>query len=542
MPFSSKGLVHRSTATGIRGMVTSAHPLASLAGVRILLEGGNAIDAAVATAAALNVVEPYMSGLGGDGYMHVFSAREKDHKIVDYMGRSPAATDLALYGSVEDRDRGVLCSLVPGACGGWLAALERYGSMDAKTVFAPAIGYAEDGFAVTVKNAEFIDAGVADLVKHSPRADHYLNQRRAPRPGEVITQADLGKTYRAIAEGGSEVFYSGEIGEKIVKHLEAIGGLITREDLAAFEVDIQKPVCSSYRGYRVFTPPPPCQGIQFLQMLNILEGFDLEALGHNRVEMLHLFIETAKLATADRVRYTIAGDAAVAAVISKEYASDQRERIGDRASRGGGEAFTNDQDVLKPGDPTGWIKSECTTHFNAVDAEGNAVSVTQSLGSGFGSAVVVPGTGIALNNLMRWFDYDPESSNVIGPGKKMELCMAPSQVWNDEGPRLLIGTPGSYGILQTTPQMMMNVIDHGMNVQAAIEAPRLKTFAGYQVDVETRIPEGVLGDLEKKGHVLNRLGDWSAGVGGGQGIEIDREEGSFMGGADPRRDGVAIGV
>jgi gamma-glutamyltranspeptidase/glutathione hydrolase len=542
MPFSSKGFTHRSTATGTRGMVTSAHPLASLAGVRILLEGGNAIDAAVATAAALNVVEPYMSGLGGDGYMHVFSARENEHRIVDYMGRSPAATDLSLYDSVEKRDRGPLCSLVPGACGGWLAALERYGSMDAKTVFGPAIGYAEDGFAVTVKNAEFIGSGVSDLVKYSPSAEHYLHQGRGPRPGEVITQTDLGRTYRAIAEGGSEVFYSGEIGERIVKHLEGVGGLITRDDLSAFKVEMQEPVCSSYRGYRVFTPRPPCQGIQFLEMLNILEGFDLEALGHNRVETLHLFIEAAKLATADRVKYTIDDDATVAAMISKEYAAAQRERIGDKAALGGGEAFTKDQDALEPGDPTGWMKSECTTHFNAVDAEGNAVSVTQSLGSGFGSAVVVPGTGIALNNLMRWFDYDPESSNVIGPRKKMELCMAPSQVWDDGGPRLLVGTPGSYGILQTTPQMMMNVLDHGMNIQAAIEAPRLKAFEGYQVDVETRISEGVLRELEKKGHTLNRLGDWSAGVGGGQGIEVDREEGSFMGGADPRRDGIAIGV
>jgi gamma-glutamyltranspeptidase/glutathione hydrolase len=523
-------------------MVTSAHPLASLAGARMFLDGGNAIDAAVATAAALNVVEPYMSGLGGDGYMHVYSARDSEHGIVDYMGRSPAATELSLYDEVEKRDRGPLCSLVPGACGGWLAALERYGSMDASLVFAPAIEYAEDGFAVTVKNSEFIGSGVTDLVKYSPSDGQYLHEGRGPRPGEVITQIDLGRTLRVIAEGGADVFYRGDIGARIVKHMEAVGGLITEADLAAFAVEFQEPICSTYRGYRIFAPAPPCQSVQYMEMLNILEGFDLSALGHNRVETLHLLIEAAKLATADRIAYTGGETPPTSGLLSKAYAESQRERIDSHAAYAGGEAFTGTRDALAPGDPTGWMKSECTTHFNTADAEGNTVSATQSLGSGFGAAVVVPGTGIALNNLMRWFDYDPASSNVIGPGKKMELCMSPSQVWDDSGPRLLVGTPGSYGILQTTPQMIMNVLDHGMNVQAAIEAPRLKTFSGYQVDVETRISEDVLGELEKMGHVFNRLGDWSPGVGGGQGIEIDRENGSFMGGADPRRDGIAIGV
>ena len=241
--------------------------------------------------------------------------------------------------------------------------------------------------------------------------------------------------------------------------------------------------------------------------------------------------------------YTGITDPPIEGLLSKQYAASRRTLIGDRARSGGGDTFAPSlgDDQVHPGDPRAWMKTECTTHFDTIDADGNAVAVTQSLGAGFGSAVVVPGTGIALNNLGRWFDYVEGSPNVVGPAKKIEMPMSPVQVWDSDGLRLLIGTPGSYGILQTTPQMIMNVLDHGMHIQAAIEAPRVKTFKGFEVDVETRIPEHVLAGLERRGHELHRLGDWSAGVGGGQGIWVDPESGAFMGGADPRRDGYAIG-
>jgi gamma-glutamyltranspeptidase/glutathione hydrolase len=188
------------------------------------------------------------------------------------------------------------------------------------------------------------------------------------------------------------------------------------------------------------------------------------------------------------------------------------------------------------------MQDECTTHFDAIDAQGNAVSATQSLGSGFGAAITVPGTGVTLNNFMRWFDLDADSPNAIGPGKKNEMCLSPAQVWDRDGLRLLIGTPGSYGILQTTPQMLMNVLDHGMHLQAAIEAPRVKSGRpGQEVEVETRIPAEVLAGLEARGHHLVPMGDWSPSLGGGQGIMVDPRTGSFMGGADPRRDGYALG-
>ena len=544
MSFSAKGIVHRSTVTGRRGMIASAHPLASLAGVRILMEGGNAIDAVVAVAAALNVVEPYMSGMGGDGYMHIYSAREQEHTVLDYMGRSPYGATFEEVGDPETRSRGPRSPLVPGACGGWLAALERYGSMDAAAVFQPAIEYAEQGFPLTVNNAEFIDFNVPEMLRHPSTTETYLPHGRAPVAGEIMTQPDLAKSMRAIAEGGADVFYRGEIADRLVRYMEENGGLITHRDLRDFAVEWQEPISVPYRGYRVFAPPPPCQAIQYLETLNIMEGFDVAELGHNRAATLHRFIEAAKLSQADRAEYAGIDNPPTAGLLSKEYAAQRRAEIGEQARPSGGERYTSvkiDDEVLA-GDPRRWMLSECTTHFSAIDAAGNAVGVTQSLGAGFGSAVVIPGTGIALNNFLNWMDGDPQSPNVVGPGLKTEMCMSPVQVWDEQGLRFLIGTPGSYGILQTTPQMIMNVIDHDMNIQAAIEAARVKsTSPGKVVDVETRIGEDILHELTQMGHLLNRLGPWNAGVGGGQGIMVDPESGGFMGGADPRRDGYALG-
>ena len=544
MAFSDAGTAHRATVTGTRGMVASAHPLASLAGIRILMDGGNAIDAAVATAAALNVVEPYMSGLGGDGFMHIYSSRDRDHKVLDYMGLSPAGVEPEMYESPERRNRGPLTPLVPGACGGWLEALRRYGSMEAARAFAPAIEYAEDGYAFTVKNHQFTRGNRADLARYPASRATYLPGGKVLGPGEILIQRDLARTFRAIAEGGTEVFYRGEIADRIAHHMAQTGGLLTRDDLAAFTPEWQDPICSTYRGFIVFAPRPPCQAVQYLQVLNMLEAFDVGGMGHNTVESLHTFIEAAKLANADRVVYTGIEEPPTVGLLSKDYASQRRKLIGDRARPTGGEVYTagHMDGQVEAGDPYSWMRSECTTHFDTIDAEGNAVAVTQSLGSGFGSAMVVPGTGITLNNLARWFDVEPESPNAIGPSKKIEMCMSPAQVWDGAGLRMLIGTPGSYGILQTTPQMMMNVLDHGMNIQAAIEAPRVKTTSpGLVVDAETRITGEVLDGLTEKGHEINRLGDWSAAVGGGQGIAVDPETGTFMGGADPRRDGYAIG-
>jgi gamma-glutamyltranspeptidase/glutathione hydrolase len=543
MAFSALGTSHRSTVTGRRGMIASAHPLASLAGLRILMEGGNAIDAAIATAAALNVVEPYMSGIGGVGYLHIYSAREKEHKIVDYVGLTPKAAELDLYKGEADQDRGPLSPLVPGACGGWLAALERYGSMDPASVFAPAIEYAEQGYALTVINSTFYAGAAPDLLRFKVGGETYLLDGQAPKPGEVVVQKKLAETFRRVAAEGSDVFYKGEIAESITRYMAETGGLITMEDLANFAPAFVDPISVDYRGHQIFAPPLPCQAIQYLETLAIMEGFDVADMGHNTAETLHRFIETTKLAMADRIAYAAIDKPPTAGLLSPDFAAARRGLITDRAQFTAGERLIPGAPAgeIPPGDPREWMH-ECTTHFDAIDADGNAVACTQSLGSGFGSAMVVPGIGVALNNFMRWFDLEPSSPNAIGPAKKNEMCVSPAQVWDKGGLRLLIGTPGSYGILQTTPQMIMNILDHQMNVQAGIEAARVKTGApGYEVSAETRIDTEVFAELERRGHRFSYLGDWSAGVGGGQGIMVDPDTGSFMGGADPRRDGYALG-
>ncbi len=508
------------------------------------MQGGNAVDAAVATAAALNVVEPYMSGLGGVGYMLIYDAKKKERKILDYVGLTPRATSLEHYDSSEKHARGPLTPLVPGACGGWFEALTVCGTMDAQTVFTPAIEYADQGFSLTVNNHLFIQANVADLLKYSSPVPPFLLNGKAPPPGGVLVQKDLAQTLRLLAEGGSNLFYRGEIAERMVVCLQGRGGLLTHEDLSGFSPVWLNPIHVDYRGYQILAPPPPCQAIQYLETLNIMEGFDVAAMGHNTTTTLHRFIEAAKLATADRAEYAAIEHPPMAGLLSKRYAAERRRLIGEGAQTTGGARYTATKmegEVLA-GDPYGWMKTECTTHFDVVDGQGNAVAVTQSLGTTFGSALQVPGTGIFLNNFMFWFDREPGSPNVIGPSKKIEMCLSPAQVWDKQGLRLLIGTPGSYGILQTTPQMIMNIVDHNLNVQAAIEAPRLvATTPGRRVDLETRILREVRAELGERGHQLNLLGDWSAQVGGGQGIMIDPETGSFMGGADPRRDGYAVG-
>ena len=542
MAFPIHGTQHRTTPTGTRGMVAAAHPLAALAGIRIIIQGGNAIDAAVATAAALNVVEPFMSGLAGVGYMHIYDATSGDQKVLDYVGLTPKATDISMYDD-DKKARGPLSPLVPGSCAGWFEALQRYGSMDAATVLAPAIELADKGFALTVTGHTFFEGCRPGLLQYPAFTAAYMLDGKAPKPGDVLVQKDLAHTFRLLAEGGPEVFYHGEIAEKIVDYVQSEGGLLTREDLAENTPAWLDPAQVDYRGSRVCAPPPPCQAVQYLETLNIMEGFDVAAMGHNTVDTLHTFIEAVKLAVADRAEYAAIKDPPTAGLLAKDFAAQRRSLIGDSAQPSGGDRYTTSktEKEVVAGDPYAWLNTECTTHFDTIDANGNAVSVTQSLGSGFGSDMVVPGTGLALNNFMNWFDLEPESPNAIGPTKKNEMCVSPVQVWDDGGLRLLIGTPGSYGILQTTPQMIMNVLDHGMNVQAAIEAARVTAATGVLVNAETRVPDAVLKALERRGHQFNRMGDWSAGVGGGQGIMVDPDSGAFMGGADPRRDGYAIG-
>lgn len=302
-------------------------------------------------------------------------------------------------------------------------------------------------------------------------------------------------------------------------------------------VEWVEPIGIRYRDYAVYGPPPPSSAVQWLQTLKLLEGFDLVAMGRNSVDHLHTLIELEKLAIADRVHYNVRPGAPIAALLSDDYCRVRRGLVDpERARHLVGERYarTMQVEVVKPGDPG---LRESTTHFNVVDAEGNAVSCTQ----GFGCGVVVPGTGILLNDFLYWFDLDADSPNVIGPRKKVEMCLSPGTIWRDGRVFACIGTPGSHGIMETSPQFMSNLMHFEMTVQAAIEAPRVRPQEANRVIAEGRIGDNVLDGRVRRGHAIDRQPDFSTAFGGAQGIMIDPDGGTFSGGADPRRDGYAVG-
>ena len=536
------GRAFRPTVMGRRGCVAAAHPLAAMAGIEILLQGGSAIDAAVATSFALHVVEPYMSGPGGVATLLVFHRGRREALVS--AGRMPAAADPARV-TAEELKGGPRSIGVPGLVAATLGLHERHGTLPRAAVMAPAIRLAEDGFPLTVKNVEFIRKARPQLA-HSAEAERtFLAGGEVPRTGALLVQKDLGGTLRQIAEGGAEAFYRGPIAGAIARAMEAQDGWITGADLAAYRPTWGAPLAVAFRGHEVCVPPPPTNALQSVQTLQILEGFDLRGMGHNSVDYLHHFIEAAKLASADRVGLDVLRpDAPLAGLVSPRYAAERRKLIDPhRAAVSGGERWSSERlagEVL-PGHPADFAK-EHTTHFAVADGNGTAVTVTQTLGSPFGSGVMVPGTGVLLNNLLMWADLEPGSPAALRGGAPMQTRMAPTQVFRDGAFLLSIGTPGSYGILQTTPQMLLNLVEFGMTTQEAIEAPRVRAYRDRLVDAEGRIPESVRSGLLARGHQVNVIEDWSWIVGGGQGIRRDPESGALQGGADPRRDGYALAI
>ncbi|MEX2147043.1 MAG: gamma-glutamyltransferase family protein [Candidatus Rokuibacteriota bacterium] len=533
-------LAYRPTVMGRRGVVTSAHPLASMAGIEMLVAGGNAMDAAIAVAATLNVVEPFMSGAAGIGLMLV--SRGGERHVLDFIGRSPKGADIAAC-TDDELVGGPKSCATPGNLGGWMAALERFGSMDRGRVLAPAIGHAERGVPLTFKNVDFFDTARATLGRSREAERLYLGHG-GPRAGAVVTYEDLAATLRQVAEGGAEAFYRGPTGTAIARAVQQAGGWLSEDDLAAFAPEWRAPVSIVYRGRDVYSVPPPFSAFQSLQTLNILEGFAVRAWGHNSPEYLHHLIEAVKLASADRLAYAYGPEVPIAGLLSKAYAASQRARIDPRrAAVSEGERHHRDTlpGQLAEGHPAKFA-DEHTTHFACADATGMVVSVTQTLGVPFGSGFAVPGTGLVLNNILKWMDRDPGSPNALRPGRKAGTMMSPTQVFEQGVFRLSVGTPGSYGILQTTPQMLLNVLEFGMNVQEAIEAPRIRIYRDRLVDAESRLDGATRAALAERGHEVNVIDDWSWIVGGGQGLARDPESGALMAGADPRRDGYALAV
>ena len=534
----------RPAVFGVNGMVASAHPLASLAGVRTLMDGGNAFDAVVAVASTLNVCEPYMSGAGGVGLALAYVAAEDRVRALNFSGRTPRAANADEY-TESDKDIGIRSALVPGNVAGWMTLHETYGRLERYPLFNTAIGYAENGIPMTFFNAKSIGRAVPRLSQF-PSAGIFVKNGKGPRPGELLKQPQLAQSLRAIAKGGKDEFYRGELAERLVQWARDLGGQLSADDLADYDAQWCEPISIEYRGYETFTVPPNSTGFQLLETMKTMEGLGGATPVFQDAETLHLFIECVKLAVADRIKW--GGDpdyvkAPLEGLLSDGYAERQRARI-DRniAAVLSGEQFTRIEPsgAIKAGSPEEF-DGGMTTHFAVADSDGNVVSVTQTLGGAFGSAVAPGDTGLFLNNMAFWFDLEPGAPNRLEGGKRVDFCLAPTQTFRDGRFHLSLGTPGSWGILQTTPQILINVLDFGMNVQAAIEAPRLRVFEKRRVVMEERFSAHVRSALISKGHDIELAEPFSATVGGAQAILIDQESGTFQGGADPRRDGAAIG-
>ncbi|HET7340750.1 MAG TPA: gamma-glutamyltransferase, partial [Methylomirabilota bacterium] len=465
-----------------------------------------------------------------------------ERHVLDFLGRSPMASN-AGRATEDELAGGPKACATPGNLGGWLAAHARFGRLPLASVLAPAIGHAERGVPLTFKNVEFFTQARATL-QRSREAERLYWPAGGPRAGAVTTYKELAGTLRQVAEGGADAFYRGPIAKAIARAVREAGGWLAEEDLAAFTPEWREPVRIRFREHDVYSVPPPFSAFQMLQTLNVLEGYDLRGWGHNSVDYLHHLIEAIKLGSADRLAYAYKDGVPITGLLSKAYAAAQRARIdGKRAAVSEGERHNAERlaGQITEGHPAKF-ENEQTTHFACADADGTVVSVTQTLGAPFGSGFAVPGTGIVLNNILKWMDRDPASPNLLRPGRKAGTMMSPTQVFRDGAFRLSIGTPGSYGILQTQPQMLLNALEFDMNTQEAIEAPRVRVYRDRLVDAEARIPESVRAGLAERGHEVHALDDWSWVVGGGQGIMRDPESGAFMAGADPRRDGYALAI
>ncbi|MDA1279727.1 MAG: gamma-glutamyltransferase [Chloroflexi bacterium] len=547
---TTHGRSTRAPATGKSGMVASAHPYASRAGLDVLRDGGNAIDAAVAVAAMLNVAEPYMSGVGGIGIGMVYIAREGRTRILNFSGHAPNAAKPEIYDQFNI-ETGPLAPLVPGNVSGWMTMHETYGSLPLSRVFRDAINYAAEGVALTPFNAKMVEENFVRIDRFESSKTAISVDRNNLSAGSLFRQPQLSETLTAISQGGQKEFYEGRLGDRIHAGLKAAGGIINRDELAAYRAFWQEPITTRYRGFEVRTPPPNSSGFQVLETLNILGNFD--ELPYGSSDALHRLVEAVYIAADDRAKY--AGDPneveiPLGRLLSSEYAAEKAAGINNLRTAGPPPERWNRSRVEHA--PVG-VKPEyasgLTTHFATADAEGNVVTITQTLGGAFGSAVVAGNTGVFMNNMCKWFDIDPGlgSPNLIGPGKQQDFCIAPGQIFSlptDPGEkqkiRMSISTPGSYGILHTSVQMMYHHIDVGMNVQEAIEAPRFRFYDEGMLLLENRFPKQMREELARRGHRVSVAPDWHNSVGGGQGIQFT-EHGTLLGGADPRRDGVAMG-
>lgn len=532
-------------ATSTKAMATASKYEVSQVGAEIMSKGGNAVDAAVAMGFALGVCEPFTSGLGGGGLATIHTA-EGENFFIDFREVAPAAATLDLYVDASGENNGNtkeggLASGVPGEVAGLLYLLEHHGTMSREEVMEPAIRIANEGFTVSAYCANAISDAYEKTQKFPEMSKVYLDENGLPwEEGSVITNPDLGKALQLIADQGADAFYKGEIGEAMVATLAKYDGVMTMDDLAGYEVHELKPVTGDYRGYTVISSPPPSSGgTHLIEILNILENFDMASMEVNSAEYVHLFAETFKLAFADRAKYmadTNFVTVPLGGLTSQAYADKRAQDIDLNVA----------MEQAAPDDPSPYEHTD-TTHFSVADVDGNCVAITKTINYYFGSGVMVDGYGFMMNNQMDDFSTDPESVNKIEPGKKPLSSMSPTVVLKPDGsPFLVLGTPGGSRIFSGVAEVISRVIDSKMDLHTAISVPKIwncsnknnlqyeKPLKGYE---QYALTDETIAKLTEMGH-----GELKTTASGAFQCIMFMDDGTLYGTADPRQDGKAVGV
>jgi gamma-glutamyltranspeptidase/glutathione hydrolase len=536
----------RSEVIATHGMAATSHPLVSQVALDVLKRGGTAVDAAIAANATMGLMEPTGNGVGGDIFAIVWDAKTKKLYGLNGSGHSPKSltfaklqAELKKLGVDRIPPRGPLPVSVPGTVDGWFTLHSKFGKLPMKELLQPAIAYARDGFPVTEVIAAGWAANAQVLADYPNYRETFMPHGRAPAKGEIFRNPLLADTLTRIAEGGRDAFYAGDIAQRIEKYMRAQGGYLTAADLAAHHSEWVEPVSTNYRGYDVWELPPNTQGIAALQMLNILEGYDLGSMGFGSADYLHLFVEAKKLAFEDRARYYADPDFAkipLAGLLSKSYAAKRRALIGPKAAL----EYPTDPRALEQGD---------TIYMTVADAAGNMVSLIQSNYRGMGSGMTPDGCGFILQDRGELFSMTPGHANVYAPGKRPFHTIIPAFVTKDGKPWLSFGVMGGAMQPQGHVQILVNLIDFGMNLQVAGDVPRVRHDGsseptgehmrdGGEVVLEQGYSPEVVRALEAKGHKVRVANDGD--FGGYQGIHRN-DEGVYFGASESRKDGAAQG-
>ena len=525
-PATSSG---RSTVYAPRGVAATSQPLATAAALRILQDGGNAVDAAVAAAAVLNVTEPHMTGMGGDMFALLWSAAEGRLIGLDASGRSGSKLDVdALVAEGLERvpGSGPRSVTVPGALSGWSALLDAYGTISLADALAPAIRIAEEGFPVTPIIAQDWEGSVEGLREDPGSAATFLIDGRAPKPGQWFRNPDLARTFRLVADEGPEVFYGGALGKVFVDGLAELGGYLTLDDLESHEVRWVEPLSIDYKEYTLHELPPAGQGVAALQMLKMLEGYDLQAMGHNTAPYLHALIEAKKLAHADLDRY----------IADPDHMDVRPQALLDPAYLRARASLIDPGRAAERPEPGHLTTDSETIYLTVADRDGNMISFINSIFGYFGARVVIPGTGVMLQNRGAGFTMEEGHPNRIAPDKRPLHTIIPAFATRNGEPWLAFGVMGGSMQPQGHVQVLLNMIEFGMDPQEAIDAARFRHLSGVSVAIENLDP-AVAAELEALGHELRDPLD--VAFGGGQAIlRLPR---GWAAGSDPRKDGMAAG-